>query len=273
MKNHIFMLIILLLLMLNSCTTDIPAENDIDESNTTKTDLIAEKDDIQEIEGYSSFYLSKYGEKYAADDYISSESRGSTFLYSMLSEKITEYEYGEYTFLLFKDSSGKIIFAGGKGAVNDVLYYITQDDWYAYPLENIQIEEFQNVLSHNGVILSFLAGAASRPIIYWACDDNGIYPIAVCDMSNYEIDVTGDGINDIIMQRMGKVDIIYRHDNELYITYLNDALYKELGLSGLAGQGGYYDYESDMFEFSFFDEQEATVEAFIKDGVLYNKNR
>jgi len=61
--------------------------------------------------------------------------------------------------LIFKDHLSGIILAGGVEYIRDVYLSITDDEEaYPYPLENIEITEFQNVLGRDGVKICYFMG-------------------------------------------------------------------------------------------------------------------
>jgi hypothetical protein len=255
MKKRILIIIFILILLLSSCT------------ETTKID------DITTIDGYSSLDLLQYSPKY--DLYETVGDRTGTFLNSMVYEKILEYEYNNFKFLIFKTYDGCILFAGGTDLYFEIFGYINESgEEYLYPLENIKIDEFQNVLGHDGIIISYNNGANSRVIIYFTCGNNGIQPLAECNKSNYEVDITGDGINDLISWQNSQIHIIYLLNGKLYTVDVaelinTEVLNKELNLNMI---GCYYNDENNKFYVGGRnDENQIEVEAFVKNCILYYK--
>lgn len=219
-------------------------------------------------EGYSSVNLSKYSEKYDPYKDISEYYKPCTFTNSLLSEKIIEYKYNGNTILVGETETGDVFMAVGNDeyGMNDVFFWI---DEYIYPTDNIKIAEYKNVLRHDGIIFSFPEGADSNNIIYLYWEDNSFQPIplALCNKSNYEVDINGDGINDLISSHHYMAQIIYLCDNELYTAEIGDILRKELNIDGLMGQ---YDVESNKFEF-YANGNTTKIECFIENNILYYK--
>ena len=224
---------------------------------------------IPEKEGYSSIKLIDYSEKYDPYKDLSEYYKPCTFLNSYLNETIIEYEYNGNTVLIGKFDIGEVFMAVGKDKSNmDVFFWISD---YMYPLDNIKIKEYKNVLGHDGIIFSFPEGADSSSIIYLYWENNSFYPIplAVCNKSNYEIDINGDGINDIISCYNNTANIIYLYGNELYTADIGNVLCEVLNIDGMAG---YYDVENNKFEFS--DNTNAVnIECFIGNNILYYKQK
>lgn len=268
MKNYILILIMTAVLLLVSCTGNKPEEVRSTDQTTDEVD-----ETIPIIDGYLSVELNKYSQKYNSFE-ISNES--STFLNSLVAETITDYKSNDgYKFLVFKNHFGNILCANGyedilgeDSGYQDIIYSV--DNWdepYHYPLETIEVAEFQNVLGYNGITFSFTAGADSRPIIYWAFKDKRIFLLAECNKSNYEVDVTGDGVNDLITDRSSVAEVIYMIDGELYKTVIGEALSGELNIESI---WCLYDVENGKFIFGEFLGQ-TEGEAFIKNNILYYK--
>ena len=216
--------------------------------------------------GFSPLDLHKHSQIYNICEISGSKTK--IFLDSTVSEKIVEYEYCKYKILIFKDSAEILMFAGGMNSISEIFWYT--DEPYLYPVENIEITEYKNVLGHNGIVISYLDGADSRPIIYFTCENDNISPLVICNKSNYEIDINGDKINDLISCYNYRADIIYLYDNKLYIAEIGDILNKELNINGLMG---YYNAENNKFEFNENQntEKKVSIECFIKNNILYYK--
>lgn len=247
MKNHILILIMIAALLLGSCTGNKPEEVHSTDQTTDEVDEI-----IPVIDGYLSVELNKYSQKYNSFE-ISNGS--STFLNSLVAETIIDYESNEgHKFLVFKNHFGNILCANGYEGMlgehsdyQDIIYSINNwEEPYQYPIETIEVAEFQNVLGYNGITFSFTAGADNRPIIYWAFKDQWIYPLAECNKSNYEIDVTYDGVNDLVTDRNSVAEVIYMINGELYKVNIGEALSGELNTGSI---GCLYDAESGKFIF------------------------
>jgi len=217
--------------------------------------------------------LKEYSHKY--NPYEITRDKTYTFTNGLVAEKLIEYEYGEYKFLLFKDYFGSIILASGYKNIGDVLLTVSENgEEYPYPIENIKFTEFKNVLGHDGVVISYPEGANSKQIIYFSCDNNGIQPLALCNKSNYEVDITGDNINDLLSWRNNQIDIIYLHDGELYTIEVaglinTEVLNKELSINAA---GCHYDSENNkIYASGYKDNEYIEVEAFIENCILYYK--
>lgn len=274
MRKHILILMLVLPLLLMSCVeNNKPTEEVTSESEDKATNAPGVNDDIQGIDGYSTLDLIQYSREYTPYEAGSGYYFSGTFLESTVTEKLIEYEYNECTFLIYRDPSGNIMVAGSKENYGTDIILQIADETYAYPADNIKIEGFKNVLGHDGVIISFTEGADSRPIIYLSCDGDGwIYPLAMCNKSNYEVDVNGDGVNDLISWRNSQIHVIYMSDGELYtveiMEILNaEVLNKELNIDGI---GCFYDNDTNTFEAGGYkDEEYIAVTAFIKNNILY----
>jgi len=199
---------------------------------------------------YSSVKLIDYSSPYEA---ISEYYKPGASLNYTLIERIIEYNYNGNTIVVGKTAGGDVFFATGE------IYFWIED--YPYPNDNIKITEYKNVLGHDGIIFSFIEGANSSSIIYLYWEDNSIKILAVCNKSNFEVDINGDGISDLISYYNYTIQIIYLYQNKLYTVNIGEIFNTE----GLIGN---YDAENNRFEFSSY---EIIIECFIEKNVLYYK--